>query len=1533
MVEPEESFATVQDAKDSPLEQEKSAYENFVDFQKKADASFSGGYMQAAPRYAQPVATPERSVGEVFRATMSEGLSADAYRALTADSDANYEQPDFDYSQFMRPQDQPFIGYLASIKNEELFKSAQADIDRRNQNLRTMSARPGVTVLSSFADPVELALGAATVGAFNALSLPVMAGITAKSVRAAQIAARSPRLAKVAVVGAEGALEGAVQTGLSIEMQANLNQLKNDDELAHHMAIGSLVGGMLGGSVGMIGKTKTTKLIDDFAAADKYLHVYGEASAPRPGSPDFAGPMPRYETGLRMQGAPEINIPKTKAQIATEAEALALRVGKEGLPVRSAAYAELKATLTTLGEAAISKLPKPAQQALNFVAKPLRNMSYTNKLISSKFGVAKFAALRFARNATEVMGTRTGTVLERNVQNKLEDMSSTVTNLSVNAYEGFLKINNIKPGAFAGERLKAGKIIYPENKFYEDIGSQILHVNQTTEHTRGAPEIVKDIARQYYKKLYEPVGNTLKDYGYLPKNADIKETINYLNRTWDTTKLMSDPDGFTDWMANYFREVNEALKSIKPNYDKVMQDAAKMKAIGNRFVKAADKIDKLNTKIAKRNILEKLKGVEVEASTKTNAVINKYETLKAEAKQAKEMLPKQVAELKADVKATAKQLLKEKEDTLKKYNDKQAELKASITGIRSQVKINSLKVLKGDFDEEIVSKIVQQHFEQNYTLSREAFEMGATKAEKRDLINDAMATIDDSDMRLLRRQKISEFKLEAVDKIDAIKPEINALKKERTEFKNLFDKELLSLSNESLELMKKKTSPEVNQSLRIKYLNLKERYELYKIQSQANVAKTKLVEPIIRLDFLQRKYSGEGLAIVEARKRAEKMAAFIPDAKVKKTMLAAARKEQRIALRQLKVKNEARALGEDFRAASEREVIRAEAMIPDQYRSTSTGKPYRIFDESIEPTYAKDQATKTFNTMIGTDDEVILNPTLTSLGGGPSILKPRNINMPDTYPGIENFVNRDVRFLAQSYARGASPVIAMHEMMQSMNTMQVFRDTVKRIQVEKYGAKRALSMPDEMVKYTEVQGVLQAALLEEHRINSKGLVGKELEAATAEYKKAKLGIDKVASQVMGTNAEGFNINASDAADFVDNFNAAISTVTTSNIVISMLSDSMSAVYRYGGRKYIEKGIAPLLTDPALFAMTKAELKGLNIALKTGTSAILKNKISGNASSLKNSKFGVFVNNLSSRLQNITGSSTVQDTFTIAATTLIKTDFLDVAQSVSRGTVTAKQLTHLAQRGVSPEDAKLVAKLFDKYGWSRGKVKGIDPSKMKSMTPEDGKAFTKYMDFINDELKATQVQPGIGSLPDWSGNWAGKSVLYLKRWFFVATNDLFVPAIQRADSEAMQGFLGTFAIGALQTQIRRIYRGQELDDDFSKPGFVVDAMTNSGLLGIYSFPVDIASMYGFLPSMGGSRYNPGNGLASYVAGPGVFGYSDKSLQAMSKLYKIATDEDRQFTFKDFNYIANMGLPMYKFAPISAFAQPRLKEYFESQGRLE
>lgn len=220
--------------------------------------------------------------------------------------------------------------------------------------------------------------------------------------------------------------------------------------------------------------------------------------------------------------------------------------------------------------------------------------------------------------------------------------------------------------------------------------------------------------------------------------------------------------------------------------------------------------------------------------------------------------------------------------------------------------------------------------------------------------------------------------------------------------------------------------------------------------------------------------------------------------------------------------------------------------------------------------------------------------------------------------------------------------------------------------------------------------------------------------------------------------------------------------------------------------------------------------------------------------------------------------------------------------------------------------------------------------MEFVDPVHAKSYIDFKNLLNDELAVSQGRPGVGSMPDFAYTPAGEAVMFLKRWFLAATNDVLMPAVQRADKEAVQGFLSMFAIGALQAQIRRSYRGEEIKD-FNTEGFIFEAISNSGIAGIYSFGIDLGLTSGMIAGMGGARYDPANGIASILVGPGVIGFSEKTLNILGKLRKMATDEDRQFSYNDFNYIANTVMPLYKWAPIASIVKPNVKEYFESIGR--
>lgn len=1522
------------------------------------------GFNLAAPRFASPPGPLARTIPETAQAAIRQGPTLGFLNAFKYNPEAKAD-PDFIVQDFMRPQDYRYPVLASMAPNLEEWQRAQAAMDARDSDYEAMQARPWVSGFSMFLDPGALGIDIASYGLGHLVTVPLIAGTlgrTQAGIRMGQVLARSPRGAHVLEQSVIGAEAGALSTYLQDAGRKEVDPFHDSDHLGSHMFFNSLIGLALGGTVGYLGYNKTRAL------EGKYNRAYQATQKAQNPPPDFVGPPEPtpsqrgiLSTGkrpdIRMELQEEPKPKKTKEQIKSEAQALKESV-ELAAPERESLYAGMRSQFRIIGENLIDGkgVFGPIKNALEFVSRPVRKMSATNRLLSSPFGSARLAAVGMARNATEFLGTREGLILPRSAQNRIEDIMNKALDAQIQMYEYYLKANKIEPGKFAAERLAVGKRIYEETKFYEDASTHMLHLDRPSERNFVVEPNVKAAAKVAYDDLYKPLGDLLKDYNIISKDAGIDEVLNYLNREWSTQKLLNDPEGFKNWLADFYDFQNEKLKSILPNYNQEKDFAKLMERDAKRFDRAADEIEKLEKKVDK-NLGSQIQKLESEKDLEFERITEKYDN------QRDKVTEKYNAAIETgklpDVKTTKKLLKREiksaraeRDKITKQYDNQISSVDMEIKNARvaRDAEIKAIKEGKRD-------KLIEDEFKS--TLKEEGAEFEFESPELVDVIDEVAAEIgqeiDPQIIKGMRKDLVSEKRLEysiAIDDLKAKRYQIRAekkrvldankqaLDKDLTEGTNLLEQEAKLSGKKIKDAEAKEKLFNARKNLELKIIDLKQDKELALKAQKFAQRVSEIQAPVERLEYLQRKYSRAGMvAMVERRaatQQAEKLKQFGATDESLAKMISDAKSKERKKINEAQVVNEARALAEELRADAAMVNERAEKMIPWELRSSKTGKPYSTWDKAEFPEHAYNLADRTYYTILGQEDEIVTNPVLAMLSGtqNAGMFKPRSVKMPDDYAGITNWVERDIRVLMNNFASGVSAPIALTELMQELNQLPIIKQTVKRMQVldKNIGPVKALDMPDEMVHYTEVPKVLGTMMREEYRMMSKGLSGDELKKLTQQYKNAEKDLSDLDKQIKGVFGNGSNVNSRNAADMIDLVNSGMSTVINNNLVISMMGDTMAPVLQYGFRDYIEKGLKPLLDSAELRALNAKELRQMGIAIKVAQGQVMKNRISGRQTSLKNSVVGRKISNLANRMGNITGANAMQDFTEVATGVLVKTNMLEMAEKIAKGTISNRELTHLAQRSISPEKAKAIYEMYKRHGWSRDGVRGIDPAKMVNPSPADAQAFRWYQNFVNDDVRAIIARPGVGSLPNFAYTPAGKSVLFLKKWFMAATNDLFLPAAQRFDKQALEGFSFLFAMGALQSKIRQLYRSEELDE-FSIEGFITEALTNSGILGIYTFGLDAALAAGIIAGNGGARFDPMNGLPSMIAGPGAVGLTERGLNILGRMRKIMTNEDRQFEYKDLNYMMSTAAPFYRWAPVSSVVKPTLKEYFESIGRGE
>lgn len=1260
------------------IEETTSRWERLKGERDKFDESIGKGFANIPYSYHSEESVPyERTIRETISGTVRQNLTNSFLNGLNVSADA--PDPNYDVRLDMRPTDYRFPYLFAFSQNTGKTQEIQQYIDNYDNDMNARAARPGVSFFASLADPALVGLDLATYGLSRAVTLPLIA-TTSMGIRGTYYgsklvagASRYPRTAAALSEGVIGATSGAASMGAMSYGQVASDAMRKEEEIGEGVFFGALVGGALGGAVGAMGRNGTKKLTQDFIDGHNVTQAVAKA-------PDFVGPpKPRPEqipgAGMRMSLKEEPKPKLTPEEIKTKAAEFEREhtIGSE--PLRAAEYEMLRANTKYIGEEIVKK-DSLVGKALSLVTWPIRNMSATNRLLDVPFGIARLKSMFTARSAIEFVGTRNNFVTPRSMQNRIEDLSNTAVSTQIELANMFLRANGLEPGLAASEKLilqnKLGKSKFSEDEFFNAVSDELLYVDRPEAASRSADPHIQAAAKYAYDNVYKPFEEILKDYNILDANAGIEQTINYLNRLWSPKKLLTDPEGFKNWLANYYKEANEELKSLMPAYNKELKDVRELKRIANRFEKAADQIDKLKKNVeGKDKFAGDIESLNVETERFRESTTEKYnqqrDAINEKYKNAalKESPDKLKKSLKKEIDASVKEIV----SINKSFDKKIANATEEIKDIRKSLKKDKDKIKSGSRDKEIKSdfrKAEVERISENPDLTSEQIELQAS---------DSVDAIDSFALENLRADRIQAEILDASTRIDELKLSRTMLREEK---KNLVETQKKGLGKAIKEA--KSTNADKNatpKKLELKIIDLKEAKDIAVFEAKNMNRINEIMAPVLKLEALQRQFSRRGFEAYAERRAAEKMAkspfmASLGEDGIKK-MINAARKKERNVLKELPSVDEARVMAKELQEGAQETLLKAEEIIPERLRSSTTGRPYKTWD-AADIEYPYNLAEKSFYTMIGQEDEFVINPVLSSLGGGkPSMLKPRSIKMPDNYPGIENWVERDIRTLINNFVNGVSPVIARTEMMQELNKLPIIQQTIRRMQIAnpKIGAKKAMEMEPVMTKYTEVPGVIATALREEYRLMSKGLKGDELMKLNKAYKEAEKNLLTQDQQIDGIFGNGININSNNISEFVKIGNSLASTVTNNNIAISMLSGLASNALRYGAKAWY-KGLQPYMTDKFVRNISKKQGKELNAAMNIGKGSIIKNRMVGREGSLRNSKFGRFVGNVQNRLGNITGTNALQDFLENTTVCLLQTEMLELSEKAAMGTLTKKR---------------------------------------------------------------------------------------------------------------------------------------------------------------------------------------------------------------------------------------------------------------------
>ena len=282
------------------------------------------------------------------------------------------------------------------------------------------------------------------------------------------------------------------------------------------------------------------------------------------------------------------------------------------------------------------------------------------------------------------------------------------------------------------------------------------------------------------------------------------------------------------------------------------------------------------------------------------------------------------------------------------------------------------------------------------------------------------------------------------------------------------------------------------------------------------------------------------------------------------------------------------------------------------------------------------------------------------------------------------------------------------------------------------------------------------------------------------------------------------------------------------VLTSSIPDLARPIMTQGLRPVLEDGILAIAKNPVAFKMTKKELNLAGAALDI----ILDSRAMALADVLDDygrySKFERGLQSTSQVFGNLTGINKWNETLQTFTGMVAQTNMIRAAQAIRKGRATPDQITRLAQSGIDEDTAKIIAREFDKHGFSEKGVLLPNTSEWNLSSPGTGAALKTFRAAMAREVERTIVRPG-QDIPLWMSRQNLALIGQFRSFAFASTQRTTLAALQNPrDISTYVGVGLSVGLGMLSTYIKLSLAQRALPDEFED--WVIEGIDRSGLTG-------------------------------------------------------------------------------------------------------
>lgn len=487
---------------------------------------------------------------------------------------------------------------------------------------------------------------------------------------------------------------------------------------------------------------------------------------------------------------------------------------------------------------------------------------------------------------------------------------------------------------------------------------------------------------------------------------------------------------------------------------------------------------------------------------------------------------------------------------------------------------------------------------------------------------------------------------------------------------------------------------------------------------------------------------------------------------------------------------------------------------------------------------AEREAVQTSRNILGQGDQAIQLSGLgiESVTGAGTFTKERVLDIPDN--DIAKFLEKSAVDNYASYVSQASGIIRLQEGLNKA-AYDNLADIKKTMRDEKEIRERVFRDAFDNGEITEKQML------------------KGVQALDKSLSEANKQVDDFASIITGRL--GGPQNKMDK--FLKNLRKFQTQRLLGGMTISALPDPAMPVFKNGILKTLKHGYMPLVRSIKASKMAKDEYKHFAVGLELMQNELLRVLTDGDFSKLSGK---TRLDAIMDSTTDIFGKMTLNTYWTNmwkrqGAQVSSGRIFESIENFVKTGKIKDKEVTRLAQLGISKDDLPKIWEQFEKYGQ---KYKG---SYISDFASWDNKALRdRFGAAILKEVDSTILTPGRGDIPVvFQSNQLLKTVFQFKSFTAAATNKILLSALQRRDANTLMGLTMLASLGTLSYAVKEAIAGRDHSDegfDFWAGKFATEGIPRSGMAGLMG-----DATFALNPWIATGRY-AGLNAQSYILGP-------------------------------------------------------------------